>query len=100
MFCFDDFLVNRPFFSSRSNTFDVEMSIMNRVFNNHFMTFHFKFETVRTVSSFSSSFSLVDFLNTFVRLVTESFRDFCKSEILTGDNLYDAGSVHGLQVNL
>jgi len=29
--------------------------------------------------------------------VTESFRDFCKSEILTGDNLYDAGSVHGLQ---
>lgn len=33
-----------------------------------------------------------------VRLVTESFRDFCKSEILTGDNSYDAGGVHGLQV--
>ena len=31
-------------------------------------------------------------------LVTESFRDFCKSEILSGENLYDAGSVHGLQV--
>ena len=31
-------------------------------------------------------------------LVTESFRDFCKSEILTGENLYDAGSIHGLQV--
>ncbi|CAF4818426.1 unnamed protein product, partial [Rotaria socialis] len=29
--------------------------------------------------------------------VTESFRDFCKSEILTGENLYDAGSIHGLQ---
>ena len=24
-------------------------------------------------------------------LVTESFRDFCKSEILIGENLYDAG---------
>jgi len=31
-------------------------------------------------------------------LVTESFRDFCQSEILTGENLYDAGSIHGLQV--
>lgn len=31
-------------------------------------------------------------------LVIESFRDFCKTEILTGDNLYDAGSIHGLQV--
>ncbi|CAF4983053.1 unnamed protein product, partial [Rotaria socialis] len=29
--------------------------------------------------------------------ITESFRDFCKSEILTGENLYDAGSIHGLQ---
>jgi len=34
----------------------------------------------------------------FLKLVTESFRDFCKSEILTGENLYDAGSIHGLQV--
>ncbi len=32
--------------------------------------------------------------------ITESFRDFCQSEILTGENLYDAGSVHGLQVCL
>ena len=31
-------------------------------------------------------------------LVTESFRDFCKKEILTGENLYDAGDIHGLQV--
>ncbi|UJR25412.1 hypothetical protein I4U23_006759 [Adineta vaga] len=29
--------------------------------------------------------------------ITESFRNFCKSEILTGENLYDAGSIHGLQ---
>ncbi|CAF0851576.1 unnamed protein product [Adineta steineri] len=29
--------------------------------------------------------------------ITESFRDFCKSEILTGENLYDAGCFHGLQ---
>ncbi|CAF2151409.1 unnamed protein product [Rotaria magnacalcarata] len=29
--------------------------------------------------------------------IIESFRDFCKSEILTGENLYDAGDVHGLQ---
>ncbi|CAF0790082.1 unnamed protein product [Adineta ricciae] len=29
--------------------------------------------------------------------ITESFRDFCKSEILAGENLYDAGTVHGLQ---
>lgn len=35
-----------------------------------------------------------------VDLVTESFRDFCKKEILTGDNLYDAGAEHGLQVGL
>ena len=34
----------------------------------------------------------------FYYQVTDSFRDFCKSEILTGDNLYDAGSIHGLQV--
>jgi len=34
----------------------------------------------------------------YFKLVTESFRDFCKSEILTGENLYDAGSIHGLQV--
>ena len=33
-----------------------------------------------------------------IHLVTESFRDFCKKEILTGDNLYDAGAEHGLQV--
>ena len=39
-----------------------------------------------------SSINRMDFL-----LVTESFRDFCKSEILTGENLYDAGNVHGLQ---
>jgi hypothetical protein len=36
----------------------------------------------------------------FLKLVTESFRDFCQSEILTGENLYDAGSIHGLQVCL
>ncbi|CAF0809444.1 unnamed protein product [Rotaria sp. Silwood1] len=29
--------------------------------------------------------------------IIESFRDFCKTEILTGENLYDAGSTHGLQ---
>jgi len=34
----------------------------------------------------------------FCLLVTESFRDFCKKEILTGENLYDAGDVYGLQV--
>jgi len=34
----------------------------------------------------------------YFKLVTESFRDFCKSEMLTDENLYDAGSIHGLQV--
>ncbi|CAF1189871.1 unnamed protein product [Rotaria sordida] len=29
--------------------------------------------------------------------IIESFRDFCKTEILTGENLYDAGNIHGLQ---
>ncbi|CAF2363743.1 unnamed protein product [Rotaria sp. Silwood2] len=29
--------------------------------------------------------------------IIESFRDFCKTEILTGENLYDAGCIHGLQ---
>jgi hypothetical protein len=36
----------------------------------------------------------------YFKLVTESFRDFCKKETLTGENLYDAGSIHGLQVGL
>jgi hypothetical protein len=34
----------------------------------------------------------------YFKLVTESFRDFCKSEMLTDEKLYDADSIHGLQV--
>lgn len=75
--------------------FDVQKWIMNRVWNRVFTMFLYKFEIMQIVSDhllFIPSWLL------FFFSVTDSFRDFCKTEILTGDNLYDAGSVHGLQV--
>ena len=75
--------------------FDAQKSIMNLELFKHFMMFHCKYGTIEIVNNQSNV--LIKYHLSFI-LVTESFRDFCKKEILTGENLYDAGSVHGLQV--
>ena len=60
--------------------------------------FHYKYETMLMARiNFNNCERFISF---FSLSVIESFRDFCKSEILTGENLYDAGNVHGLQVSL
>ena len=75
--------------------FDVRKLIMNLESIKLFMMFHYKYEIMRIVSVKNKIRSINFNLKI---LVTESFRDFCKSEILTGENLYDAGSIHGFQV--